>query len=142
MECFNNEVFRNDFYQELSKYDILNIECTNFEEIFLKIFNIHAALKKRYLRANNSPFMTKSLCKAIMERFRLRNKFLKLKNNDSKKAYNKQGNYCVGLLRQVKKQFYENLNVNFVYENKKFWKQIKPFFSDKSFMPWVEYLIL
>ena len=90
MEYFNNELFRNDFYQELSKYDILNIECTHFEEIFLKIFNIHAPLKKRYFRANNSPFMVNSLCKTIMERSRLGNKYLILKNNDSKKAYNKQ----------------------------------------------------
>ena len=45
MKYFNNELFRNDFYQELSKYDILNIECTHFEEIFLKLFNIHPPLK-------------------------------------------------------------------------------------------------
>ena len=131
MKHFDNELFRNDFYQELSKYDALNIECIHFEEIFLKTFNVHAPLEKRFLRANNSPFMNKQLCKAIMERSRLRNKYLKLKTNDSKNAYKKQRNYCVGLLRKVK-QFYENLDVNFVYDNKKFWKQIKPFFSDKS----------
>ena len=67
-----------------------------------------------------------------MERSRLRNKYLKLKTNVSKLAYKKQRNYCVGLLRKVKKQFYENLNVNFVSDNKKFWKQIKSFFSDKK----------
>ena len=67
-----------------------------------------------------------------MERSRLRNKYLKLKTYVSKLAYKKQRNNCVGLLRKVKKQFYENLNVNFVSDNKKFWKQIKPFFSDKN----------
>ena len=132
MKHFDNEIFRNDFYQELSKYDALNIECIHFEEIFLKTFNVHAPLKKRFLRANNSPFMNKQLCEAIMERYRLRNKYLKLKTNDSKNAYKKQRNYCVGLFKKVKKQFYENLDVNFVYDNKKFWKQINPFFSDKS----------
>ena len=110
------------------KYDALHIECIHFEEIFLKTLNVHAPLKKRFLRANNSPFMNKQLCKAIMARSRLRNKYLKLKTNDSKNAYKKQRNYCVGLLKKVKKQFY----VNFVYDNKRFWKQIKPFFSDKS----------
>ena len=51
MKHFDNELFRNDFYQELSKYDALNIECIHFEEIFLKTFNVHAPLKKRFLRA-------------------------------------------------------------------------------------------
>ena len=94
MKHFDNEIFRNDFYQELSKYDALNIECIHFEEIFLKTFNFHAPLKKRFLRANNSPFMNKQLCKAIMERSRLRNKYLKLKTNDSKNAYKKQRLLC------------------------------------------------
>ena len=31
MKHFNNELFRNDFYQELSKYDALNIECIHLE---------------------------------------------------------------------------------------------------------------
>ena len=132
LKYFNNDLFRNYLYQELNKYDAINIECIHFEEIFLKTYNAHAPLKKRFLRANNSPFMNKYLSKAIMERSRLRNKYLKLKTNVSKLAYKKQRNYCVGLLRKVKKQFYENLNVNFVSDNKKFWKQIKPFFSDKN----------
>ena len=49
MKHFNNEPFRNDFYQELRKYYTLNIECIHFEEIFLKTFNVHPPLKKRFL---------------------------------------------------------------------------------------------
>ena len=34
-------------------------------------------------------------------------------------------------LIQTKKDYYENLNINFITDNRKFWKYIKPSFSDK-----------
>ena len=37
-----------------------------------------------------------------------------------------------GLLTEVKMQFYEYLDVNFVYNNKRIWKQIRHFFLDKN----------
>ena len=89
-------------------------------------------MKTKYIRANNSPFMNKELSKAIMVRSRLRNKSIKLKTIQSRQAYNKQRNFCVTLLGQVKKDFYENLNPALISDNKKFWKQVKPFFSDKT----------
>ena len=36
--------------------------------------NMYAPLKKRYIRGNNSPFISRTLSKKIMKRFRLRNK--------------------------------------------------------------------
>ena len=39
------------------------------------IFNKHATVKKKYLCANEAPFMTKELNVANMQRSRLRNKF-------------------------------------------------------------------
>ena len=36
------------------------------------------------------------------------------------------------LERQVKKNFYERLSPNLITDNKMFWKQVKPFFSDKT----------
>ena len=47
--------------------------------------------------------MIKVLNKAIMTRSRLRNKYLKEKNTDSKITNNKQRNYCVNLMRRAKK---------------------------------------
>ena len=63
--------------------------------------------RKRYLRANNAPFMNKALSKAIMVRSRLRNRYLKLKTCESRDAYKKQRNLCV-TLTENKKTFYEN----------------------------------
>ena len=129
---FTNEMFRNDLLQELRKLDFPNVECCDFEGKLLVTLNRHAPPKKRYLRANNAPFMNKTLAKAIMVRSRLRNKYLKLKTCESRDAYKKQRNLCVTLLRETKKIFYENLNPNLISDNKNFWRQVKPFFSDKT----------
>ena len=67
-----------------------------------------------------------------MVRSRLRNKYLKSKIIESREAYKTQRNYCVNLLKQVKRDFYEHLNPALISDNKKFWKQVKPFFSDKT----------
>ena len=94
--------------------------------------NKHAPLKTRYVRANNSPFMNNDIYKAIMVRSRLRNKYLNLKTEESKNAYRKQRNYCVSLIRKAKCNFYEHLDPKLICDNRKFWKQVKPFFSDKT----------
>ena len=98
----------------------------------MSILNKHAPMKERLVRANNSPFMNKKLTKAIMTRSRLKNKFSKNPNEVNKSIYNKQRNYCVNLLRKVKKNYYANLNLKCITDNKKFWNTVKPFFSDKS----------
>ena len=70
-------------------------------------------MKIKYIRANNSPFMNKELSKVTMVRSRLRNNYLKFKTIESRNAYKRQRNYCVSLLRTIKKNFYEHLNPQF-----------------------------
>ena len=84
------------------------------------------------MRANQAPYMNKKLSKEIMKRSRLRNKFLNTRSELDRKEYNKQRNYVVNLLRNVKKEFYGNLNTNVLTENRTFWKTVKPFLSEKS----------
>ena len=53
----------------------------NYELItnaFSNIVENHAPLKKKFLRGNQVPFMTKEFRKAIYKRRRLRNKFYKI----------------------------------------------------------------
>ena len=38
----------------------------------------------------------------------------------------------VSFLRKEKKEFYGNLNVNVLTENRTFWKTVKPFLAEKS----------
>ena len=76
--------------------------------------------------------MNKSLCKAIMVRYRLKNRFLRLKTKEAKNTYKIQRNYCVSFLRYSKRCFYENLDTKLIIDNKKFWNQVKPIFADKT----------
>ena len=52
--------------------------------------------------------MNKALSKAIMQRTKLRNKFLKDPSAENKFSYNKQRNWCVSLLRKEKKKYFAN----------------------------------
>ena len=83
------------------------------------------------MRANQAPFITKTLSKEIMKISRLRNKFLNTKSDIDRKLYNKQRNYVVSLLRKEKKDFYGNLDVSKVTDNRVFWKIVNPKISDK-----------
>ena len=77
------------------------------------------------------PFMNKILDNAHRKQTRLRNTFLKNRTEPNRVSYNKQRNFCVSLLRKAKKDYYGNLNEKDVIDNKKFWKTVKPLFSDK-----------
>ena len=76
--------------------------------------------------------MTKSLRKAIMLRSRLKNNLNKQRSDENWDNYKKQRNFCVKLLRQTKEKYFSDINVKSISDNKKFWKTIKPFFSNKG----------
>ena len=68
----------------------------------LMIHNDYSTLKKKIVRANEVPYMTKIQRKAIANRSRLENRYFKLKTDVSKKAYRKQSNYCSRLYKKEK----------------------------------------
>ena len=76
--------------------------------------------------------MTKTLRKAILKRSKLRNKCNEKRNTENWSEYKRQRNICSNLLKQSKKRHFNSLIVNDVTENKKFWKTIKPFFTEKN----------
>ena len=71
--------------------------------------------------------MSKTLRKAIM----LRNTFDKKRSSEDWQNYKRQRNTCSNILKSAKKTFFETLNINEITDNKKFWKIVKPFFTDK-----------
>ena len=75
--------------------------------------------------------MTNEISKAIMTRTRLRNRFLKNRSNRNRDLFRKQRNLCVTLLRKSKKDYFSNLNEKQITDNKRFWKTVKPFLSNK-----------
>ena len=78
---FSNDLFRNDILQVQALTDTKVYVQTNIVDIF----NEHAPLKKRYVHANQVPFMNKKLGKELMTRSRLKNKFLKTKTDANRK---------------------------------------------------------
>ena len=102
-----------------------------FFEEFKTCLDKFAPLKKNKVRFNNSIFMTKSLRKAIMLRSQLKKKFNNNKSEENSKKYKQQRNYCVKLLRKTKMEYFQNMNVNKVNDNKMFLKTVKPRFSNK-----------
>ena len=83
------------------------------------------------MRANDKPFMTRALRKAVMLRTRLRNRYNKDQTVENWNKFRKQRNSCVKLFRREKRNHHNNLDISHVTGNKKFWKTVKPFFLDK-----------
>ena len=119
---FDGVIFKRELEDKLNQQ--IN-EYKQFEQIFLEILNIH-----EILRANRVPYMTKALRKAIMKRSKLESKYVKNKTSENLKSYKKQRNFCSKLYKKERKK-YERLDLNNVTDNKKFWKTVKPFLSDK-----------
>ena len=57
----------------------------------------------------------------------LRNKFLKSKSQECKQTYNKQRNLCATMVQKGKKNYFNNLNVRNITDNKQFWNTVKLF---------------
>ena len=96
-----------------------------------KVFDNHASSKQKTVRANNGPFMTKALRKAIMKLSRLRCNFNKERSEENLKAFKRKRNEFVKLLHRTKLQFYKNLDLNDIPDNRKFWKAVKPLSLEK-----------
>ena len=109
---FSNDTFRKDLIDKLSneKFVINDDGLKRFCELSVNILSKHAPYNKSIARGNQMPFFTKELSKEIMTRSRLRNKYLKNRNEENRAIYVKQRNYCVSLLRKSKKKYYENLD--------------------------------
>ena len=124
---FDLNIFKNDLRKNIELVD--NYEV--FETEFLNVLNNHAPQKKKVIRANHVPYMTKPLPKAIMKRSQLENKYLQNYSNENKSRYKKQKIFCSRLYKKERNKFYSKLDIKNFTDNKQFWKTMKPFLSDK-----------
>ena len=129
---FSNEVFMADFQNRISQVTSENndLEFDIFKAILNQAIQKHAPIKQRYVRANQAPFINKTINKEIMKRLQLRNKFLNTKSDIDRKTYNEQRNLCVSLIRREKKNFFNNISACDITDNETFWKTVKPLFTD------------
>ena len=125
---FDQNLFREEVAEKLYGCD----SCYDtFEEIFINVLNKHAPMKKKFFRANHTPYMTKTLRKAIMRRSQLQTKYFKNKSQNDYLAFKKQRNFCSKLYKKERKNYYNSLDIKNITDNKQFWKTIKPFLSEK-----------
>ena len=124
---FNVSQFRIDLQKHLLKFNKEKMDCDDFKTISMQVLDWHAPKKKN----NNAPFMNKVLSKVFMHRSKFKNRYNKNTNELNKNLYKKQRNFCVNLLRKEKRKYYNNLDINIFEENRKFWQNVRPLFSNK-----------
>ena len=66
--------------------------------------------------------MKRELNRSIMKRSKLRNSFL---TEVSRKAYTAKSIYGVNLLWKTKIEYFVNIKINNIADNKKFWQTVK-----------------
>ena len=125
-------IFRDELRTKLSEDPASNNDYNYFQNILREVLNKHSPQKKKYLRANDSSFMTKHLRKMIMNRSRSKNAFLKNKTVENWEKYRILRNKCVKETNRARREYFENINIRSVTDNKQFWKTIKPNFSNKN----------
>ena len=68
-----------------------------------------------------------------MKRSQLKNTYNKNHNYESWYLCKKERNFCVSPLRKTKRNYFKNVKIQDITDNKKFWKTIRPYFSDKGY---------
>ena len=100
---FDTHRFRKDLKGSLLKE---NEEASNsyyvFDVVVLRVLNKHAPMKKKFNRANEGHFITKSLRNAMLNRTRLPNKLKEDRTDENTKAFKRQRNLCLKLSCEAK----------------------------------------
>ena len=124
--------YKNFDKKSFKEYLKVSLEAYDFQNVCLTSLISFAPLKKKYVRANQVSFMNKELKNAVMVSSKLRNKFVKSRSVEDRKAYNKQRNMCIKLLKKTNSFcYFSNLNTKRIVDNKMFRKTVKSSFSDK-----------
>ena len=109
---FGVKIFLRDLDQEMIQsemYKYNNDMYSTFSDVFRSVLDRHATLKKKMIRGNQGPFMTKQLSKAIMNRSKLRNRYIKWPFRENFLNYKKANSTCNNLNKSVKKPYFDKV---------------------------------
>ena len=134
---FSPEALLHELDQELNKGIIYNKQDKQYNllpDIFRTILDHHAPLKTKRIRGNQAKFMTKELIISIMNRSKLKNRYLKWSRKlpGYKKAKNLFKQLSNSLNKKAKKSYFEKTTENGIMGSKKFWSTVKSFLSSKG----------
>ena len=129
----SDEAFMLDVKNSITQmtFENINLEFDRLKTALDEVIQRHAPINRRYVWANQAPFINKKINKEIVKRSCLRNTFLSRKSDIDRMTYNKQRDLCESLVTSEKKNFFSNINTNDITDNKTFWKTVKPLFTDK-----------
>ena len=118
---FDENIFLNNLQKLGIKLDEENSESSYslISNKFLWVVKKHALLKKKKLRGNHSPFVTKEFQRAIYIRSKLKNKMNQNLSRENVLAYKKQTNICVSLRRKSLKRHLKSIMVKEINTNKR-----------------------
>ena len=98
------------------------------------VLDRHTPIKSKKIKRNHTPFMSKQLSKAIINRSKLRNRYIKWPSRENL-TFRKQKNFCNNLSRKIKKRnCFTQVGSKGVTGNKDFWNAVKPFLTCKGFL--------
>ena len=125
----DENVFLNDLQKLEIKLDEQNSESSYSlsSNKFLEVLKKHAPLKKKVLKGNHSPFVSKEFQKAIYTRSKMKSKLNQNPSRENVLAYKKHRNICVSLRRKSLKNHLKSITKKGIDNRQSFWKFIKPF---------------
>lgn len=124
----DNGVFRTELNEAIHDSG----DWSDYENKILNVLNKHAPLKRKTIRANHKPYITKQIRKAIMTQTRLANKRHKTNKDEDIRLYKSQKNFVNRECKRAKKEYFNNLDVKCLQDNKTFWRTMGNEFSDKA----------
>ena len=91
-------------------------------------------IQKEKNRGTEATFMTKELNKAIMNRSKLKNRYINRPSCGNFLTFKKQRNICKNLYEKSKNNYFSKIISNGILGNKQFWNTVKPFLTSKGFL--------
>ena len=92
----DREIIKSSFYQHEEAFAVF-IRC-----VFRGVVDRYPPLKQKIVRWNNAPCMTKQLNKAIMDRSRRKNRYLKWPSRENFLELKKANHPCKNLTKKAK----------------------------------------
>ena len=126
---FNLDIFKEHLDAQLNLHESLSY--AHFQGTFLELLNLYAPVKKKVVRANDKPYISQALRKAIRHRSFLENKYFQFPTAERLREFKTHKNYTKRLAKREKREYFERLDISNILDNKKFWQEITPLFSQK-----------
>ena len=99
-------------------------------QIFSEVLDHHAPVKRKAVRGNQAPLMTRDLNKVIMIKSKAKRKYVKWLSRENYLAFKKAKNKCTSINKKAKKEYFKEATKYGVMTNNEFWKKLKPFLTN------------